>query len=92
MSTFRKQNKNDLLKILTDNNTVLKGNYSDYYIYRKDWLLKHLEQEFCLLEKYRESKKIEKEEIEYSLKEVTKIINKTPYSTKINEDLGILGE
>lgn len=90
---MRKPKKiDDLLKDLTDHGSVLKGSYGDYYVYRKDWLLDHLEQEFCLLERYRDSKKVDQKEIEYSLKQVNKIINKTPYSTKINEDLGILGE
>lgn len=89
---MRKPKKiDDLLKDLTDHGSVLKGSYGDYYVYRKDWLLDHLEQEFCLLERYRDSKKVDQKEIKNILEEVKKI-NKTPYSNKINEDLGILGE
>lgn len=89
---MRKPKKiDDLLKDLTDDGSVLKGSYGDYYVYRKDWLLEHLEQEFCLLERYRDLKKVDQKEIKNILEEVKKI-NKTPYSNKINEDLGILGE
>lgn len=89
---MRKPKKiDDLLKDLTDHGSVLKGSYGDYYVYRKDWLLEHLEQEFCLLERYRDHKKVDQKEIKNILEEAKKI-NKTPYSTKINEDLGILGE
>lgn len=89
MSTKAK-NKNNLLQELTSNGSVLKGNYGDYYVYRKDWLFDHLEQEFDLLNSARKSRTVKKEEKENILKEAKKI-NKTPYSTKINEDLGILG-
>ena len=71
-----------LLDQLTDNKHVLKGSYGDYYVYRKDWLFDHLEDEFALLESVRNMKKLKNE---------AKKINKTPFSTKINEDLGILG-
>lgn len=80
-----------ILDQLTDNRHVLKGSYGDYYVYRKDWLLEHLEDEFCLLEMYRASKKVTEEEKEKIFSEIEKI-NKTPYSTKINQELGILGE
>lgn len=71
-----------LLDQLTDNKHVLKGSYGSYYVYRKDWLFDHLEDEFALLESVRNMKKLKNE---------AKKINKTPFSTKINEDLGILG-
>jgi len=77
------QNKKNLLQELTNNGLVLKGSYGDYYVYRKDWLFDHLEQEFELLKSVREPITVKKE---------LRKINKTPYSTKINEDLGILGE
>lgn len=84
---MRKPKKiDDLLKDLTDDGSVLKGSYGGYYVYRKDWLFDHLEQEFDLLKSVRKLRTIKKEEKE------SKKINKTPYSNKINEDLGILGE
>lgn len=66
---------------LTENGHVLKGNYKDYYVYRKDFLFNNLEMEFELLKSARDHK-IQRE---------AEKNNKTPFSTKINEDLGILG-
>lgn len=51
-------NKKKLVALddLTENGHVLKGNYKDYYVYRKDFLFNNLEMEFELLKSARDHK------------------------------------